>query len=199
MAQDVTFGYDPAFNTINTLFCGQAAPAGAGRFDIVGADSPSGDNDGTTLTITGGRSFGIGTGGQVGLAGGPSLTTTGSGGFVVIEGGAGFDAPGGVSISAGNAFGGATTAGANVSLVGSNGSGPNQDGGNVQFFPGLRTGSGVPGRIVVGVLGSSYALANSTNAVLVTAVGPVGLISSTINHWLPITVDGTTYFMPLWK
>lgn len=40
--------------------------------------------------------------------------------------------------------------------------------------------------------------ANATNNVTISNVAPAGVGTATISAWLPINVNGTTYYIPCW-
>ena len=40
--------------------------------------------------------------------------------------------------------------------------------------------------------------ANGTANVTISNVAPAGVGTATISKWLPVNVDGTTYYIPMW-
>jgi len=47
-------------------------------------------------------------------------------------------------------------------------------------------------------ISGSNTTANATNNVTISNVAPAGVGTATISAWLPISVDGTTYYIPMW-
>ena len=50
---------------------------------------------------------------------------------------------------------------------------------------------------VVTVIGEE--IANATETVTISSVAPAAVVTATISAWCKVTVDGTVYYIPLWK
>ena len=51
---------------------------------------------------------------------------------------------------------------------------------------------------VVSILNTNVVVANGTQALSITNVGPAGVGTATISKWLTVDIDGTLYYIPMW-
>jgi hypothetical protein len=163
-----------------------------GTINIISGYSP--DGTAGAVNITGNSGFNVG--GDVLIVSGSGDNGAVGSSQLYLQGGNGNPGQGGGFLaSAGN--GGPGGQGGLISFQAGNASGVG-NAGDVEFLAGGRLGgAGAPGKIKFGrAAGGTLKTANGAQVVTIGAVGP-GSAPPTVGAWLPLTIDGTDYVLPL--
>lgn len=165
-----------------------------GNVSLLGGYSP--DDNGGSVTIKGQNAFGYG--GEVQINSGDGANGDAGGAQIYLQGGNGNPGQGAnVVVNGGNNAPGSSGKGGVVFFQGGNASGTG-DAGDVEFQVGGRLGgSGAPGKLRFSRAASgTLRVPNGAQTVTLGNLGP-GASPLVVKGWLPLTIDGTDYFMPI--